>query len=167
MSLLLLHCLSNEGLIKMQNCFHMYNSLFINPFTHASEGQNVNSYRKTLSETLLTKTFWLTDFVKPFLSKVVDAFIVLSHFQHCPLHLLQLSFCLLLLPLNTLPEVLVTHPFLTKSNHLLQRFISVVCALRLTRQWPWRWQPSRVWWRVVRWECNDVLEVYAVSIFRE
>jgi len=57
MSLLLLHCLSNEGLIKMQNCFHMHNSLYINPFTHTTEGQNVNSYPKTLSEILLTKTF--------------------------------------------------------------------------------------------------------------
>jgi len=56
-SLLLLHCLSNEGLINMQNCFYMHNSLYINPFTHTSEGQNVNCYPKTLSETILTKTF--------------------------------------------------------------------------------------------------------------
>jgi len=128
MSVLLLHCLSNEGLTKMQNCFHMHKSIYKSLHTHTIEGQNVNSYPKTLSEILLTKTFWLTDFMKPFLPKVLDAFIVTSHFQHCPLHLLQLSSCLLLLPLNTVPQILATHPFLTNSTHLFQHFISVVCV---------------------------------------
>jgi hypothetical protein len=93
MSLLLLHRLSNEGLINMQNCFHMCNSLYINPFTHTSEGQNVNSYQKTLSETLLTNTFWLTDFMKPFLPKVLDAFPTLPTSCTATVLLLSTSSC--------------------------------------------------------------------------
>jgi hypothetical protein len=60
MSLLLLHCLLNEGLIKMQNCFHIHNILYINPFTHTP-----------LKVRMLTPT--QKQCLKPFLQKQSDS----------------------------------------------------------------------------------------------